>query len=193
MIDSKNTYNFYLAEDKKALGITKVPLFYFFNPYNIDLEIYRFQKSLRKCEYLYNCNRSSIYWKIRKFFAARQFKKLSCKLGFTIPPNCFGPGLRILHRGTIVIHGRSRIGSNCTINACVNIGTNAGFIDKVPQLGNNIYIGPGAKLFGDIQIADNCAIGANAVVTKSFDEPNSIIVGVPAQKKGNLKRNLHVI
>ena len=48
-------------------------------------------------------------------------------------------------------------------------------------IGDNVYIGPGAKLFGPIQIGDNTVIGANAVVNKSFKEGNCTIVGVPAE------------
>ena len=44
-----------------------------------------------------------------------------------------------------------------------------------------MYIGPGAVLYGDIEIADNCYVGANAVVNKSFVEPYSVIVGMPAK------------
>lgn len=50
-----------------------------------------------------------------------------------------------------------------------------------PHIGNNVWIGPGAKLFGKINIADNCQIGANAVVNKTFDIPGSVIVGCPAK------------
>jgi serine O-acetyltransferase len=45
-----------------------------------------------------------------------------------------------------------------------------------------VYIAPGAKIYGAIEIADNIAIGANAVVNKSFLEPNITIAGVPARK-----------
>ena len=65
----------------------------------------------------------------------------------------------------------------------VNIGANGGS-SKAPQIGNNVYIGPGAVIYGDISIADGCYIGANAVVNKSFVEPNSIIAGVPAKVIG---------
>jgi serine O-acetyltransferase len=51
-----------------------------------------------------------------------------------------------------------------------------------PQIGNNVYIGPGAKIFGEIVIADNIAIGANSVVNKSFYEKGISIAGVPAKK-----------
>lgn len=51
-----------------------------------------------------------------------------------------------------------------------------------PTIGNNVYIGPGAKIFGDIQIADGVKIGANAVVNKSCLHKNAILVGVPAHE-----------
>lgn len=193
MIKSKADFKYYLEEDKKALDIKHHSLAFITNPYEIDFEIWRFQKALRTCEYFYNLNKAGVIWKIRKFFAARLFKSLSIKLGYTIPPNCFGPGLKIAHRGTIVVNGRARIGANCTINACVNIGAQAGFYDKVPIIGDNVYIAPGAKLYGDIQIANGCAIGANSVVNKSFLEPNSVIVGAPANVKGTVSRNLRDI
>lgn len=113
---------------------------------------------------------------------------MSICLGFTIPLNVFGPGLCIAHRGTIVINKDVRIGENCRIHACTNIGSN---IDGVsaPQIGNNVYIGPGAKIFGDIVIADNIAIGANSVVNKSFYEKGISIAGVPAKKINNKGTN----
>jgi serine O-acetyltransferase len=192
MIENKKMYVYYLEEDKKALKLKDMSLFKMLSPYNIDTEIWKFQKSLRRCEYLYNINKKNIIWKIQKFLAARRFKKLSCKLGYTINPNCFGPGLRIMHRGTIVVNGQCRIGANCTINTCVNIGTKAGYIDKVPKIGDNVYIGPGAKIFGDIYIADGCAIGANAVITKSCNTPNTVLLGIPAIEKGIVIMNLNV-
>lgn len=159
------------------------------NPFLIDREIWRFQKLLRKCEYLYS-KKGGFVLKIRKYYFSWKFKNLSIKLGFTIPCGCFGAGLKILHRGTIVVNANAKIGKNCTLNAGVNIGTKAGEEGQCPQLGNNIFIGPGAKLFGKIYIADGCAIGANAVVTKSFLEPNMIIAGVPAKVIGKVKRDL---
>lgn len=48
------------------------------------------------------------------------------------------------------------------------------------MIGNNCVIYPGAKIFGKITIGDNCIIGANAVVNKSF--PNDCVIGgVPAK------------
>lgn len=109
---------------------------------------------------------------------------MSIHLGFSIPLNVFGPGLCIAHRGTIVINKDVRIGENCRIHVCTNIGSNRDDI-SAPQIGNNVYIGPGAKIFGNITIADNIAIGANSVVNKSFYEKGISIAGVPAKKINN--------
>lgn len=88
----------------------------------------------------------------------------------------------------------TKVGDNCRIHVCVNIGTQAGYSNLAPEIGNNVYIAPGAKIFGKIQIADDIVIGANAVVNKSFVESGVSIGGVPAKKiseKGrlNLKEN----
>lgn len=78
------------------------------NPFLIDREIWRFQKLLRKCEYLYS-KEGGFVLKIRKYYFSWKFKKLSIKLGFTIPCGCFGAGLKILHRGTIVVNAMRKL------------------------------------------------------------------------------------
>lgn len=84
----------------------------------------------------------------------------------------------------IVINDNAVIGEWCDIHQGVNIGQD---IEKgsVPKIGNNVYIGPGAKLFGNIVIGDNTMIGAGAVVNKSFPEGNCRIAGVPARVISN--------
>jgi serine O-acetyltransferase len=104
------------------------------------------------------------------------------RLGYTIPPGVFGPGLSIAHRGTIVVSSRARVGANCRLHACTNIGSWTGSPEDAPTLGDGIYIGPGAVLHGPITIADRIAIGANSVVTDSFLEPDITIAGSPARK-----------
>ncbi|WP_290439328.1 hypothetical protein [Idiomarina sp. MD25a] len=61
-------------------------------------------------------------------------------------------------------------------------------------MGNNCYIGPGAKVYGDIQLGDNVAIGANAVVSKNFSEGSYTLGGVPARiisNKGSSSLLIH--
>lgn len=106
-----------------------------------------------------------------------KYRNRSIKLGFSIPINTFGYGLSIAHYGTIVINHKVRIGNNCRIHCCVNIG---GTKDEVPTIGNNCYIGPGVKIFGKINVGDNVKIGANSVVNKSFND-NCTIAGSPAK------------
>ena len=89
-----------------------------------------------------------------------------------IPINTIGPGLCLPHYGTIVITNNASIGKNCRIHPGVGVGTYHG----APTIGDNVYIGPGAKLFEDLKIGDNVSIGANSVVTKSFENNVSIAV-----------------
>jgi serine O-acetyltransferase len=49
-----------------------------------------------------------------------------------------------------------------------------------PTLGDNVYIGPGAKKVGAVRIGNNVAIGANCVVTKNIPG-NSVVVGIPGR------------
>ena len=100
---------------------------------------------------------------------------------FSIPLNVFGPGLSIAHYGTIVVNGNAVIGKNCRIQESVTIGATNGS-SKAPKLGDNVFIGSGARIIGDINVADDIAIGANAVVVNSFNEKGITIAGVPAKK-----------
>lgn len=179
IIDSRKDYLYYLECDRIALNI---PPKLRFREYYFD-EIYQFERLLRKSEYYRNCRKDFIGELYRKVVDFKLIKK-GIKLGFTIPINVFGPGLSIAHYGTIIINEYARVGCNCRIHAGVNIGTKAGAgtINYAPIIGNNVYIGPGVKMFGDIRISDGIAIGANAVVNKSFEQENITIAGVPAKK-----------
>ena len=170
-IQSRSDYKVFRAADQKSLGINKISHHYLTN------DVLRFEVRLRKLEYSLNCSKNPVLLFYRKL----QFKLASIKLGYSISPNTIGPGLSIAHRGTIVINGGAKIGANCRIHVDVIIGTEAGKSAAAPTIGDNCYIGPGAKLFGDIEIGPNTVIGANAVVNKSFPEGNQTLGGVPAK------------
>lgn len=193
MITSFSEYKFYLEADKVSLRIEEALKHKSDFAIAELLEIWKFQRLLRRIEYYKNCKcKESFLWiPYYKFLFAR-FIRLSEKLGYSIPPNVFGAGLAIKHRGTIVVAETAKIGANCNLHVCVNIGVAAGAPDRVPKLGDNIYIAPGVKIFGDVEIADGIAIGANAVVNKSFLEPGITIAGVPA-KKINSKGSLGIV
>ena len=174
LINSKSDLKYYLNEDKKALKINKR------FPSLFSDEIWRFQIRLRKCEFAENCLKSKIYTPYR-LWRKLLLKQLSVKLGFTIPINVFGPGLSIAHYGNIVINQEAKIGKNCRIQEGVNIGSTGGS-SIAPIIGDNVFIGTGAKIIGDIKIANNIAVGAGSVVVKSFEESGVTIAGVPAKK-----------
>lgn len=138
--------------------------------------IVHYQRELRKVEYIMNCKRgmgNNIY----RLYLESKLINLGIKLGFSIGRNVFGPGLCLAHWGSVVVHKATRVGNNSKIHSAVNIGVKNG---KCPVIGNNVYIGPGAKLFGGITIGDNVKIGANAVVNK--DIPSNVsVAGIPAQ------------
>lgn len=94
-----------------------------------------------------------------------------------------GLGLRLPHPQGIVIGDAVTIGQNCTIYQQVTLGAKKiGDAQKsqYPIIGDNVTIFSGAKIIGKLEIGNNCIIGANSVVTKSFP-PYSIIGGVPGR------------
>ena len=103
------------------------------------------------------------------------------RIGLEIWENSFDKGLVIHHNGSIVVNRNCKIGKNCELHGDNCLG-NAGSGPNCPTLGDNVNVGVGAKIIGNIIIADNIKIGANAVVNKSFLEPNITIVGIPAKK-----------
>lgn len=135
--------------------------------------------NLRKWEYHKNSNhvlRAKFYRVTTGYWESRT--------GVLIPPNVVDVGLSIGHVGPIIINPYCEIGRRCRIHVGVNIG--AGAINKpgkCPKIGDDVYIGPGAKIFGNVTIASGCKIGANAVVNRTFPNANKTIVGVPAGEK----------
>lgn len=102
------------------------------------------------------------------------------KWGIEIPRAAnIGYGLYIGHNGGIVISSQVIIGKNLNISQGVTIGISGkGERRGVPIIGDNVYITPGAKIFGKITIGNNVSIGANAVVNKDVPD-NSIVVLSP--------------
>lgn len=146
-------------------------------------DIYRFMLHLRKYEYLIKRPTTPIM-KIRRFWNLRQYQKFAGKCGFVIGDGVLGDDITFYHRGNIVINPNARIGDGCKFHGSCCIGNSHEGEMKCPVLGKNVDVGYGAVIIGDIYIADNIKIGANAVVTKSFYEPNITIAGVPARKIG---------
>lgn len=139
---------------------------------------YKFLVLLRELEYCHN--NPNVLNKAIYFFLMYRFKKVSMRLGYSIPINVFGPGLSLPHYGTVIVNPNSRVGAFCRLHCSTNIGASAGQ-KEAPSIGDNVYIGPGAIIFGDIHIANNITVGANATVNHSFDEEHVAIAGTPAK------------
>ena len=90
----------------------------------------------------------------------------------------FREGFVLMHPTGVIINSKVSGGKNIVIESGVVIGDEKG---KSPKLENNIFIGSGAKIFGEITIGANSKIGANAVVVKDVISGNSV-GGIPAKK-----------
>ena len=119
--------------------------------------------------------------RLLKYFYRRKKNVWGQKLGFFMHAGNFGLGLKIYHYGRIIVHPKARIGQNCTIHGDCCIGSKGTYPDLAPRIGNNVDIGQGAQVLGNICIADGVIIGAGAIVTKSVTEPDVTIAGVPAK------------
>ena len=109
------------------------------------------------------------------------FKMIQVLTGIELPCETkIGKNFKIDHFGGIIISGYASFGDNCRIRNGVTIGLKNLGNPKAPQVGDNVDIGAGAKLLGEIVIGDDVIIGANAVVIT--DVPSrSLAVGVPAR------------
>lgn len=175
MITSKKEYYEYLRQDQLALGRQKDE-----RPRLLGDEIWKLERLLRRVEYTKNCKKGPIGIVLGKYYGYR-FHRLSVRLGMTLPINVFGPGLAIPHYGTIVVHANAKIGSNCRLQEGVTIGAANGS-HEAAVIGNNCYFGSGAKVIGAVRIADDVAVGANAVVTRDISEQGTTWAGIPAHK-----------
>jgi serine O-acetyltransferase len=188
-INSKQGLRFYLEADRLALRMqSNTATRRITDALGITNLIWRYLRLLRTAEYVRNCKTPSLYKLTVEKYLAFRLQRLGLVLGFDIPLNVFGPGLRLVHSGTIIVNTNARVGANCELHNLVHIAQNLHIAqkgaesDKAPTIGDNVFIGPGARVIGDITIADGIVIGANSVVTKSFYETNITIAGVPARK-----------
>ena len=122
---------------------------------------------------------SHFFWRIKLKFIA----ELICVLTrfFTLieihPGAMIGKRLFIDHGAMVVIGETTIIGDDCTIFHGVTLGGVKSIKGKRhPTIKNNVIIGCHAQVLGDIVIGNNVKIGANAVVTKSVEDNETIIL-----------------
>ncbi len=100
------------------------------------------------------------------------------RLGYTIPLNVCGPGLKLPHWGTIVIGANASVGRHATIHPGTLIGERGGS----PRVGDRVYVGSGAKVYGPVTVGDDAYLAPNCVVTRTVP-PGAVMVGVPARPR----------
>lgn len=111
---------------------------------------------------------------LRYLFGIEIFSRMKCGNNLKLPHNGLG----------VVLNPNTRIGNNVSIHQNVTVGGRSG--SGCPIIGDDVQIGAGAVILGDITIGEGAEIGANAVVIKDVP-PHTIAVGVPAvvkRKKG---------
>jgi serine O-acetyltransferase len=137
-IRSYEDYREFLAADLAAHGLAG---------WNVDAWLrnpqLRYQRVLRLAEYLRT--RRNPAAKVLYAFVRLRLARLSLVSGISIPPGVFGRGLSIAHYGSIVVNDQVRVGSYCRIHSATNIGVHGG---SAPTLGDFVYVGPGAVVYG---------------------------------------------
>lgn len=120
--------------------------------------------------------------KLLRFLCAISQKIIVLLVNCELPNDAaVGKGLLLNHPYGIVIHTEAQIGDYCNISQDTTIGIGGRKEESgVPKLGNGVFVGPGARIFGKLSIGDNVAVGANAVVTKNLPA-NAVAVGIPAK------------
>ena len=162
----------YILSDFKRCGIQKISIGVLFSTFYLQPNPgLKFMTIFRLTQHYRRKNRMLFYF----FFL--WLRRLKIKYGFDISYRTqIGKGLYIGHFGNIVIHGDAVIGENCNISQGMTIGvSNYGEKKGVPTIGNHVFIGPNAGVFGNITIGNNVTIGANAVVTENIADGKTIL------------------
>lgn len=175
-----------LAEEMAVYGITKKNLREKRFRHQKAYMIWQAIRALRIYEYrcaLRDESKNAITAHIRAFrvkIADRKLNKACEKVDAELTPGMIGKRIRICH-DNVVIFGR--IGDDCVFHGNNVVGNKrTGASDEIPKLGNRVDVGYGAMIIGNVEVADDCVIGAGAVVTKSCTKPGTILVGVPAKE-----------
>ncbi len=171
-IASLRELRIFIAEDMRVNHAGARPTILLRSP------IVRWLLLLRIVEYLHSRTHRYAWWPVMA--AVRiYFHRLSVWLGFSIPPGTCGPGLCLPHYGPIIVNARARVGARGAMHPGVTIGASRG---KVPTIGNDVILDPGAKIFGGVTMADGSRAAANAVVTSDV-QSGEIAFGVPARAR----------
>lgn len=145
--------------------------------------------------WLYGAEDLRSFWRLRtKAMKARfplakawyrvRYYRITERRNASIPLSTEFEDLPIFPHGIngILISSRAKIGRNCVIFHQVTIGSNTLADSKgagAPSIGNDVYIGCGAKIIGKVTVGDGARIGANCVVTKDVPANATVVAAAP--------------
>jgi serine O-acetyltransferase len=161
-----------ILSDYKRYGIAKVSFWILVKIFVVmPIPGLKFMTIFRLTQYFRRRNRLLFYF----FFL--WLRNLKIKYGFDISYRTqIGKGFYIGHFGNIVIHGDTIIGDNCNISQGITFGvSNSGTTIGVPTIGDHVFVGPGACVFGAIRIGNHVTISANAVVTEDVPHYHTVL------------------
>jgi serine O-acetyltransferase len=191
MIKTKADLKYYLEQTKIAYGIQKrsflkgLILRWLFPDNN-----YEFMVNLRKLEFWLSQRGGGATF--MRYYRHWRHAQLRAKTGVELNPFCAEEGLHVSH-GKIVVSSCAKIGKRCKILSDVTIGGHGRYdIGGAPILGDRVFVASGARIIGNVHIADGVVIGANAVVIKDIVEPNTTWAGIPARKVSDSGSNLYL-
>ena len=174
------------AQIKNSIGWFLSDLIFFLHPGNSMMFTY----CLRMEEYY--MNKGGGLCKIMSKFLHAKHYLLQYWTGIELYPGCADIGVRVNHC-KCVISKAARIGRDSVILSDVTIGGTGGLRDDgAATIGERVFISSGARIIGNIKIADNVVIGANSVVVKDILEPGITVAGVPARKISNQGSELYI-
>lgn len=169
----------FLAQDlKRWTPITLKSLFYLiFEQAVWGTIFYRISRAL----FLIKVPVLKVFLRIIAFFL---YKFSESIFGVSIPPATdIGPGLYIGHAGLVMFNDQVKAGKNLSVGPGVLIGMRGAGSLGAPSIGDDVYVGVGAKILGPITVGNNVRIGANSVVVGNV--PNNVTMfGVPAKVVG---------
>ena len=156
----KRIYQKFFYRDEYDLAVFKKKFFYIKNNAEKKSIIHKLKKrkyelDVRNIEIKYNCGIPT---------------ETDIKETITFPHGING----------IFISKGAKVGENCVIFHQVTIGSNTLKDSKrngSPIIGDNVYIGTGAKIIGNVKVGNNCRIGANCVVVKDIPDNTTVVLG----------------
>lgn len=135
---------------------------------------YIFYRAIKLHKKYYNAKKTNKKFKI--FFYGIKANRYASKYNLELYGK-LGSNVRIWH-GNIIINGKAQIGNGVQFHGNNCIGEKEG---KAPIIHDNVEIGYGTTIIGNVELAEDIIVGANSFVNKSFNEKGVVIAGCPAK------------